>query len=212
LYESDVNFLFIRASVHRVYNKIYVADSSATTHADAWNFSTLFLLACHMVGFIFVWIWCQLPVYPCICPYNVQQIFIAISLATTHHRCLKFWYTLWYSMPYGGIYFCMIPMTTSCLSLHLSIECINMRVIYSHQSGGISSEYQLTGCTIPNKKINQFLNSPIFLNIQILLVIICRILTVLMNVFQKRNLVTSPIMEKRIRKVIKVCVYMYYHQ
>jgi divalent metal cation (Fe/Co/Zn/Cd) transporter len=35
--------------------------------ADAWNFSTLFLLACHIVGLIFVQIRCQLPVYPCVC-------------------------------------------------------------------------------------------------------------------------------------------------
>jgi hypothetical protein len=58
LCESDANFLFIRASVHRVCMKFPLQFLQQLLIADAWNFSTLFILACQMVGFIFSRIRC----------------------------------------------------------------------------------------------------------------------------------------------------------
>jgi hypothetical protein len=68
LYKSDIHFLFIHASVHKVYTRFLSQFPQQLLILGAWNFSTLFDLACHMAEFIFVRIWCQLPVYPCICP------------------------------------------------------------------------------------------------------------------------------------------------
>jgi hypothetical protein len=51
-----------------VRNKLSSQFPQQLLIADTWNFSTLFPLAYHVVGFIFVRIWCQLLVYPCICP------------------------------------------------------------------------------------------------------------------------------------------------
>ena len=90
LCESDVDFLFIRVFVRRVYMKFSSKFSQQLLIADAWNFYTLFLLACHMVGYIFVWIRCRLPVCSCVCPYSVYEIFVAVFSATIHRRCLKF--------------------------------------------------------------------------------------------------------------------------
>jgi hypothetical protein len=73
LYESDVNILFIRASVHWVYNKYFSQFPQHLFIADAWNFSTLFLMACHIVGIVFVWVECQLPVYPCVWPQCITN-------------------------------------------------------------------------------------------------------------------------------------------
>jgi hypothetical protein len=53
LYESNVNVLFICAAVRRVYNKFSSQFPQQLLIADAWNFSTLFVMACYMVGFIF---------------------------------------------------------------------------------------------------------------------------------------------------------------
>jgi hypothetical protein len=49
-----------------------------------------------------------------------------------------FWYAIWWDLL---LYESDINLL---LSLHLSIECINMKVIYSHQSGGIANEHWLT--------------------------------------------------------------------
>jgi hypothetical protein len=73
LCESDADFLFIRASVRRVYMKFSSQIPQQLLIADAWKFSTFFLLACTMVGLI---------------------------------------------------HFCVNPMTTSCLSVRLSEECL----------------------------------------------------------------------------------------
>jgi hypothetical protein len=118
LYKSDLNFLFVGASVRRVYNKflsqfsdqllisgswnfsilfdlachmvvlLYYSDVNfrfvgcitnfrhnflGNYSSHAWDFSKLFDLSCHMVGFIFVGSQCQLPIYPCVCPY-IQHI------------------------------------------------------------------------------------------------------------------------------------------
>jgi hypothetical protein len=54
--------LFIRVSVCRAYNKFSSLFSQQLIVAEARNFSTLFVSAFHVVGFIFVWIQCQLPV------------------------------------------------------------------------------------------------------------------------------------------------------
>jgi hypothetical protein len=64
--ESDI--LLIRASVRKVYMKFSSQFHQQLLIADAWHFNTFFLLACHMVGYIFVWIRWRLPVYPCVCP------------------------------------------------------------------------------------------------------------------------------------------------
>jgi hypothetical protein len=121
LCKSDADFLFISASVHRMYIRfssqfplqLLIADAwnlntlfLLTCHnyggihfcvnqmpisclsarlslectwnfrqflqqlltAVAWNFNTLFLLACNMMGFIFVRIGCRFPFYQCVCP------------------------------------------------------------------------------------------------------------------------------------------------
>ena len=67
--ESDVNFLFVCYSLSKVYNKFSSQFPQQPLSSGAWNFSTHSSLPCHMVGFIFAWIWCQLPVCPSICPY-----------------------------------------------------------------------------------------------------------------------------------------------
>jgi hypothetical protein len=96
LCESDTDFLFFHLSVCRVYMKFSSQFPQQLLIADAWKFSTLFLLACSTIGIIFVWMGCQLLVYLCICPksvhmkYCVYEIFVAVFSATTHRRCLKF--------------------------------------------------------------------------------------------------------------------------
>jgi hypothetical protein len=50
LYELDVNFLFVRSSVLKVYNKFLSQFPQQLLIAGAWNFSTLLVVACHMVG------------------------------------------------------------------------------------------------------------------------------------------------------------------
>jgi hypothetical protein len=95
LYKYDVNFLFIHVSVHKVYNKFSSQFPQQLLITDIWNFGALFLLACHIVGFIFVRIQCQLPVDLCVCPrmYNKfssqfpQQLLIlgAWSFSTLFH-------------------------------------------------------------------------------------------------------------------------------
>ena len=74
LCESNDDFLFVRASVRTVYMKFSSQFPQQLLITDAWNFKTFFLLACHMVGFIFVWMGCRLPVYPCVCPKSVYEI------------------------------------------------------------------------------------------------------------------------------------------
>jgi hypothetical protein len=189
LCESDTDFLFSRGLSKTCIWIVYMKFSSQFPQqlliTDAWKFNTLFLLVCHKVGFIFVWIQYRLSVFPCVCPKNVfelciwnfrrsflsnyssqmleslthssfwhairwdsflcesntdflffrvsvqrmylncvYEIFVAVSSATTHHRCLKFYHTLPFGMPYNGIHFCVNPIPTSCLSVHLSIESI----------------------------------------------------------------------------------------
>jgi hypothetical protein len=58
LYESDVKFLYICVSVRKVYNKFSSQFPQQLHISGAWNFSTFFVLACHMMGIIFVRIRC----------------------------------------------------------------------------------------------------------------------------------------------------------
>jgi hypothetical protein len=77
-YEFDVNFLFFCASVCKVFYKfsspIHVLINYSSQVLEL--FSTLFHLVCHVVEFIFVWVWWQLPVYSCIRPYSVLTLLI----------------------------------------------------------------------------------------------------------------------------------------
>jgi hypothetical protein len=58
----------VRLSVERVTN--FRRIFSATTHYRLDILEVLFRggVVCQMVGFIFVRILCQLPVFPCVCP------------------------------------------------------------------------------------------------------------------------------------------------
>jgi hypothetical protein len=57
-------------------NKFWSQFSQQLLVTGAWNFSTVFVLAWHMVEFIFVWIWCQCPVYLCVCPCSVNSDYL----------------------------------------------------------------------------------------------------------------------------------------
>jgi hypothetical protein len=61
-YESDVKILCTSVSVRRVYKKFSSQFPQQLLISGAWNFSTVFLWACHMVRFIFVLIRYQLTV------------------------------------------------------------------------------------------------------------------------------------------------------
>jgi hypothetical protein len=61
-------------------------------------------------------------------------------------------HSLFWLAIYGGIHFCTNPMLTSCLSVRLYVVYNNFlnrifydhESVYSHQSGGITSEQWLT--------------------------------------------------------------------
>jgi hypothetical protein len=125
LCESDADFLFIRVSVHRVYMKFSSQFPQQLLIANAWKFSTLFLLACNMVGIIFVWIGCRLPVYPCVCPKIVYEIlymwnFLGSFLSNYSLQILEilthsfFWHTIWWDSFFHE----------SDFSVNLYVECI----------------------------------------------------------------------------------------
>jgi hypothetical protein len=74
-----------------VRNKLLSQFPQQLLITEACNFSTLFIVACHMVGFIFV----RIRSTSC---FSVRDrlslecisIFVAVSFATNHLRCLKF--------------------------------------------------------------------------------------------------------------------------
>ena len=72
----------------------------------------------------------------------VYEIFVAVSSATTHRRCLQIWHTLLFGMPYGRNNFCANGMPTSCISVGLSEECI-WNIVYRKFLCSFLSNYLL---------------------------------------------------------------------
>jgi hypothetical protein len=78
-----------------------------------------------MVGFIFVRIQCQLPVYPCVYPKSIYITHFRHNLLSNYSsQMLETLPHCFFCMPYGEIHFCTNSMSTSCLPVCLSIECI----------------------------------------------------------------------------------------
>jgi hypothetical protein len=55
---------------------------------------------------------------------SLLQIFGVVFSTNSHQRGVKFYHTLYFGMPYGGIHFSMNLMATSFLSMHLFVEHI----------------------------------------------------------------------------------------
>ena len=73
----------------------------------------------------------------------VYEIFVAVSSATTHCRCLQIWHILLFGMPYGRNNFCANGMPTSCISVGLSEECI-WNIVYGKFSLQFSQQLLVT--------------------------------------------------------------------
>jgi hypothetical protein len=91
---------------------------------DAWNFNTLFLLTCNIVEFVFVWMGCRLPLSEQ-CIWNIVYMKF---LSNYSLQMLEILTHLSSGIPYGGVHYCVNWIPTSCLSVHISIECVwNLR-------------------------------------------------------------------------------------
>jgi hypothetical protein len=121
-------------SVHYIFSSQF---SPKLLIAETSDFSTVFLLACYMMRYIFLRIRCQLPVYLCLSIEHMNT-FCCCFLSNCSSKDLNFKHPLCFGMPYDRIHFdtspvidipCdriyfyimyMNPISTSCLSVCLS--------------------------------------------------------------------------------------------